>query len=416
MFLIFCFWACRNASSNLSVPPPYPQSRKDFISKILSRLERIRPENQKKAVEDFLSGWCMGAPIGAIRRGNISQFLAWAMYAARPSELGAEDLAEIDTFFERLEKVHGIFLQPGFNPKVKACTLSLDPVSFLPRPMLVYISISALDVFKHLILTLLGFIKCRSSSDVIFWYRPSASGSTRNPMAFFHGIAPCGQLFYLPLILSVTGGGALFLFSNEGVDMSMSLSAPSEDAVTSAVEEAASKYEPGKHLTLVGHSLGSCPCTWLLRRPLSVPIAQLVLLDPVTLYLSHPAVAVNFVYKTALKGFMERVIYYGASTELYIAHYLKRNFWWYRNEMWLEDIPSSIPVSVFLSKSDEIVDCELVARGLRKQREMGEIGDNVEIIELDGGHARMIAEPSTWRLIRAQLLTGGEVARKEKCA
>ena len=216
LFLLFSLWVCRNASSNLSTPPSYPDKKKAFIAKILSRLERIHPENQKAAVSDFLSGWCQGAPIATIRQGNITEFLAWAMYAARPSELGAEDLAEIDTFFDRLETVHGIFLQPGFNPKVKACTLSLDPVSFLPRPMLIYIAISALDVLKHLVLTLLGFIKCQSSSDVTYWYRPAASGSSRNPMAFFHGIAPCGQLFYLPLIMSVSGGGALYLFSNEG--------------------------------------------------------------------------------------------------------------------------------------------------------------------------------------------------------
>ena len=71
-------------------------------------------------------------------------------------------------------------------------------------------------------------------------------------------------------------------------------------------------------------SLGSCPCTWLIRSLGAGSISQILLLDPVTLYLSHPAVAVNFVYKRALNGVMERVIYYGASTELYIAHYLHR--------------------------------------------------------------------------------------------
>ena len=66
-------------------------------------------------------------------------------------------------------------------------------------------------------------------------------------------------------------------------------------------------------------------------------------------------------------------------------------------------MPSNVPVSVFLSRGDEIVDCRLVERGIRAQREMGEIGDHVKVLELEGGHAKMIVEPGTWRAVRAEL-------------
>ena len=121
LFLAFSFWVRASASSNLSTPPPYPCEKRAFISRILSRLERTHPKNKRKAICDFLSGWCQGAPIEDIRQGNIVEFLAWAMYASRPSELSDKDLAEISTFFTRLEKEHDIFMEHGHNPEVKAC-------------------------------------------------------------------------------------------------------------------------------------------------------------------------------------------------------------------------------------------------------------------------------------------------------
>ena len=181
------------------------------------------------------------------------------------------------------------------------------------------------------------------------------------------------------------------------------LTPPSEFETVTGVLEVIDHYTPGQKVVLVGHSLGSCPVTWLTR---SLPhrLAVVLLLDPVTLFLSHPAVAVNFVYKSAITKVTEAVIYLGASTEPYIAHYLKRHFWWYRNELWVEDIASDIEVVVMLSMADEIVDSPLVADGIKKQRTMIEGGmTNVKVVELAGHHAKCIYTASTWGLLETEL-------------
>ena len=59
---------------------------------------------------------------------------------------------------------------------------------------------ACLNITKFLLLTFLGFSKLRTSNNLSYWYRPSSQNSPSSPLLFFHGIAPCGSLFYLPLI------------------------------------------------------------------------------------------------------------------------------------------------------------------------------------------------------------------------
>ncbi|GMH49436.1 hypothetical protein TrVE_jg4484 [Triparma verrucosa] len=392
-----------------STPPPYPLEKKRFIARILTRLEDVysdSPAAQRQAVKDFLSGWCLEAPFETIRKGNIIEFLAWAMCGLPTEELKKSEVAEIETFFDRLESKHGIVLPPGHNDDVKCCTLSLDDVTYLPRPILVYIAVACLNITKFLLLTFLGFSKLRTSNNLSYWYRPSSQNSPSSPLLFFHGIAPCGSLFYLPLIFQslLTSDRDVYLFSNSSVDMTLRGSTSLDEFdVIEGVEEALDTPENrGKKWTIAGHSLGSCPVTWLLRA-FPDKVSNVVLLDPVTLFLSHPAVACNFVYKQSFGGITEVVIWFMASTEQFIAKYLKRDFWWYRNELWVETIPSSINVLIIVSRSDEIVDADLVELGFKKQRELGQIKDNIRLKIIEGGHALMIASPSTWKMIREEI-------------
>ncbi|GMH62944.1 hypothetical protein TL16_g03590 [Triparma laevis f. inornata] len=390
-------------------PPKYPIEKKLFISRILKRLEDIystSPETQREAVKDFLKGWCLEAPFEEIKKGNILEFLSWAMCAVPVEELSGRDEEEIDTFFMRLKEKYGIVLPPGYNKNVKCCTLTLDPVTYNPRPILFYIIVACLNITKTLTLTFLGFSKLRTENSLSYWYRPSAPNSTSSPLLFFHGIAPCGPLFYLPLIFNslLTSDRDIYLFSNSSVDMTLRGStALTEFDVLDGVEEALNTPENSiKKWTIAGHSLGSCPVTWLLRA-FPHKITTVVLLDPVTLFLSHPAVACNFVYKQKFNGLIEVIIWFAASTEQFIAKYLKRDFWWYRNELWVETIPPHINVLIVVSRNDEIVDASLLEYGFKQQRNLGQIKENVKLKIIDGGHAIMIAMPGTWRMIEREL-------------
>ena len=95
----------------------------------------------------------------------------------------------------------------------------------------------------------------------------------------------------------------------------------------------------------------------------------------ISLLLALPDVAYSFLYRTPNK-ITEYIIYFSASREItistcnntnnyytsfyyYYYHYyyyliiigLYRNFWWYNNILWLEDIPSHIGVIVGVAES-----------------------------------------------------------------
>lgn len=83
-------------------------------------------------------------------------------------------------------------------------------------------------------------------------------------------------------------------------------------------------------------------------------IAQLTLVDPVSLLLGLPDVAFNFLYKPP-RTFIEYCIYYAAASEVTVSHTLHRHFWWYRNALWLEDLSPHLSVVIAVSGQDSIV-------------------------------------------------------------
>jgi hypothetical protein len=245
-----------------------------FIKRILTRLEKIYSPEDTVAVKKFLSGWCLGANFEDIRKGNIVKFLSWAMYAKKDADLEKDEREEIEDFFVYLKRKHGITLSPGYNDTVRCATLSLDPVHFLPRPILVYISIQCLEIVKFAVLTLLGFSKLTASNGLAYYYRPSSSSTpprepSQQPLVFFHGIAPCGCLFYIPMVLLGlvrSSPRAVFFFENQAVAMTMTMKVLSEFEVVDGVAEALDMHCGRRvKMCLVGHSLGSCPVTWIAR-------------------------------------------------------------------------------------------------------------------------------------------------------
>ena len=437
LYLVLVKFLIHPSMQVLSTPPSYPSSSNlAFIMRILHRLEKVYPgETTRPEMESFLRGWCLGAEFSTIQRENVVEFLAWATHAKTVESLSAAELSDVDVIMDHLSTFHKMDFPAGKNPNISTARLSLEPFSFIHRPLLLYIGIKLLSYVLKVTLLVCGFSRHRSSTGVRYWYRPpsSSSPSSAMPLIFFHGIAPCGCLFYLPMLFGtlLTAGRGALLFDTPAVTMlSHALSrAPSESDVVSAVLEATSRhFRPHSKFVLSGHSLGSCPVTWVVRGIPSV-VGLVLLLDPVTLFLSHPDVAFNFVYKRTFVTVMERVIYYGASSEAFISHYLRRSFWWYRNELFVEDVPAGVPVIVALSMKDEIVNSKLVADGLeclkragggrgrqqllRQQQQQQQ--QQLRIIKLDEhSHAEMIHKPTTWNLIKEAIREEEAAAAKKK--
>lgn len=82
-------------------------------------------------------------------------------------------------------------------------------------------------------------------------------------------------------------------------------------------------------------------------------VSHLTLIDPVSLLLALPDVAYNFLYREP-STIVQWVIYIMASREITVSNALRRNFWWYKNVLWLDDVPARIGVLVTLGGNDEV--------------------------------------------------------------
>ena len=294
----------------LQPAPPYvymssndPVRSKDYIQKILTRIETVHKSRSSEAVKDFLSGWCFDAPFSDIKRDNIAEFLSWCMFNLPPSAVSRTQGLEISDVISYLKERHGVEFSAGHNEEVRCVKLSLEPVEYLPRPLLCYVGVFFLEKLMQYTFCMMGFSMKTTKTGLSYWFRPSstASPSSSDPLLFFHGIAPGGPLFYAPMLFSSGGiladsDRACYLFSNPAVTMCCHLIPPTEEETIAGVLEAVYHHTPDRKLVIAGHSLGSCSVTWLAR---AIPhlVSTVLLVDPVTLFLSHPAVAVNFVYK-----------------------------------------------------------------------------------------------------------------------
>lgn len=254
--------------------------------------------------------------------------------------------------------------------------LSLDDAQPWHRPLAVYLVVYFLQhVVAGLILRLAGFVRVVSpTTGLTGWVRGGGKNSGARektnapiatldsgeavlqnmPLIFFHGIAPAGVLFYLPMLLFgllKNDNRPCLLVDHPNISCNLAFHVLSEQETVTGVEELveiAGWSDPNIALTVCGHSFGSCPISWLLHNPHFRPRVRLcILLDPVTLLLSDPAVMINFLYSREVSNIS--VI---ASSELFTEYYLRRHFSWYNSEMWLDEVMAPTPSSTVEDKGD----------------------------------------------------------------
>mmetsp|Transcript_29832 Transcript_29832/g.88571 ORF Transcript_29832/g.88571 Transcript_29832/m.88571 type:complete len:346 (+) Transcript_29832:2288-3325(+) len=290
---------------------------------------------------------------------------------------------------------------------------------------------------------------------------------------------------------------SVLLFENRPISFLPYLEAIDEiDTVRGVLEATQRHLSPRERevgLTVAGHSFGTFQATWMLRSiEFRQRIRQVVIMDPVSVLLSEPDVITNFVYGrrqsltsafSAVRPIFLFPLYYllsllnsrasaldgdGASSssssspllrklssissppksiprgkynkiwmvqsELFIEHYLRRNFWWYNNELFLDAIPHECHTVVCLSGKDEIMSARKVRRevelhlegmdenasgsggggggnpdGANDENERtktpgGGGRENWEVLHWsEGGHAHCVPRPEMWREIRGAM-------------
>jgi len=317
-----------------------------------------------------ISGWCQGAHPEDVRRGNIEEWVIWAFFNA-PSKDALPQIQqiELDQLMQELDEWADFHFAEGYNPKVKAMRLTIDPIRAMHRPLIYYlVTAYTLPVVQNMFLSGLGFVQHKSGS-LTYWRRPGLQrngAETPPPMVFCHGIG-VSVLPYVHMLEDIVQWNEfacqreIFLVSIPHIAMRIKEDCHSMSEMVSCISDMMVSWNvPAAHF--VGHSFGTVVVTWMIKAAPERVLAC-TLMDPVCFLLVKPDVNYNFLYRRPDTPTRLLLSYFVAS-ELYIAYSMTRNFFWYLNILWPEDIPKGVPALVVLSGKDSIVPAHSIRRFL----------------------------------------------------
>ncbi|KAL8698113.1 MAG: hypothetical protein Q9201_006751 [Fulgogasparrea decipioides] len=332
--------------------------------------------------------WFKGAPASEICRDNVKQFFCWSFL--NKGNYGLLEDSELEEYVDELETRLGRQLPPG-EGSATSVRLTLDSVRMLPRPLVWYMIVFAIDALTHVYmryhsfhfyrLTLKRFLtvfpprpltlfttQTSPAKTLSYWHRPHTSRS-QLPVLFIHGIG-IGIWTYAPFLAQLN-------HTKDGqADGETGVIAIEIMPISFRITHAALKREEFKEeilrivhshgwteFVLVAHSYGSVIAPHLFHdKDLSSMIAATLLVDPVSILLHLPDVAYNFTRRQPVEA-NEHQLYYFASTDMGVAHTLSRRFFWQENILWKHDIEGR-RMTVVLCGRDLITNTEAVGQYL----------------------------------------------------
>jgi len=343
-------------------------------------------------------------------RADMECLFAWAAFGKDVERLNQDELDDLEQVFVGCEERFGLYFREGSTRKYSAKRLNLEDITASHRPLFIYLIVFWARFIAGLWLIVSGFRPCYSQSGMKGWFRPARNETSQLPLLFFHGIAPGGLAFYLPMVLKglCADDRAVFLFENPAIstDLFAGLKPLTEQATLEGVREIINRFMPqATDLAVVGHSFGTVPLTWLLHCPkMGHHIRQAVFLDPVTILLTTPDVMNSFLYSTNKKSNVRFV-----ATELLVQNYIRRHFPYYNSDLWFEDLPrEDCQVLVCISENDDVIDAAKVRHESEKHLKRQDSG----VIHWDKAkhgdcavQARKWKEIKTWMVEQESLLS-----------
>ena len=361
--------------------PTLTQVSSSETSSIVSTDSQPEEDNSDDAFEPI--HWT----IPGLCRTEMDRFLSWAFLAKEFAQLTEQERLDLLQCYDTLEQRLGLQVPLSKTSQYTPRRLTLEDVNPMYRPWSLYMGLVLVKFVMGIFLRLMGFERITAENGLVAWYRPARTIG-KDPMLFFHGIAPGGFTLYVPMVLwgLAHDGRACFLFENKAISYAICDEPMSEQAMVNGVVELVHTriVDPTTQFVLACHSFGSCPITWLTHEPsFQKRIAQMVLIDPVSILLSEPDVMRNFLYTPGL-------IRWAAASELFIEQNLRRNFSWYNSELWLD---GKIPTTLTLSGRDEIVPAAKVAA------HAATIPRTTVLFASEAKHVDSVVSPSRWRAV-----------------
>jgi pimeloyl-ACP methyl ester carboxylesterase len=311
--------------------------------------------------------------IRGLKKSNSLEFLAWILFGHSLTDIVNDEskawmMEELDMLLEFGKERINIVFQDGkedADEKLRAFLVSLENVCILHKPLFLYLFFYLIKFLGDLFLKCLGFRRVTTKQGMVAWYRPGTntekSQQKMQPILFFHGISPGGHPMYLPMLLQGIASDkrrGLVIIDNPAISWRISFHAFTEQETLRGIQEILDECldDKDQKFILAGHSYGTAPVTWVIHDPvLRSRIGQVLLMDPITILLSEPSVVRNFFYAEAQSEILTM-----AATEIFTQYHCRRHMHWYNTELWLEDIPPEVPVTIVLAGKDEIVNADRI--------------------------------------------------------
>lgn len=341
-----------------------------------------------------------------LRRGNIEEWVAWAFFNCTPEEVPSGRSSELEGLTDEIIRWMEVCLEPGYNPEVSAMRLTMDPIPSAHRPLIYYVVTQT--IFSQVINIQqrgLGFSHYWSGT-LSYWHRPGTStdGVGSAPIVFCHGIG-VNVLPYKPLLtemLEKAADRSFFVISLPHISMRIKEEVPSSTEMVACLSDMLGSWGfTSAHF--VGHSFGSLPLAWMARKAPGF-VSMMTFIDPVCFLLVKPDVCYNFMYRRPTDP-TQLLINYFLAKELYIAHSLSRNFFWYQNQLWPDELPG--PTLVVLNGRDSIVPAHSVRRYLTSYKQRCKVSTLRVLWFPDLGHGEInfgpVGEAACARIVSEML-------------
>jgi pimeloyl-ACP methyl ester carboxylesterase len=344
-----------------------------------------------RSAEEWLEMWFLGTPIADIPRDNLVEFYAWAFFTREPAELDRENRDALESIIMKSERQFNWKFQPGYNPQVKAIRTNFDPIKVWYHPLAYYVCIWTLQYGSRQYMRVLGFTHNYGNGGVPYFHkgppeRPgvliengiAAPRIKQTPVVFVHGLGP-GISPYLRFFRRLAASHECFVIelldiSQAGVEKSVAF----EDMANALA--AMLQAHGHTQACFVGHSFGTFVLSWVSRWRPDI-VAKAIFLDPVCFLLSQPDVAFNVLYRQPRNLFTTLA----ANTvfwELFTANSLHRNFIWYNNVLWLDELPRNAMIA--LSGMDDIANAAAVKCLIEEHQQSKGSFDELTLLWFDG--------------------------------
>lgn len=359
-FVVIVYWVILPELHKLRPPPRYHGDIVHMMKRTFDEVKTLK----SYTFEMYVSGFCNGAKFEDIHIDNFRSFLAWGMFHKYITDATDDELREIAEVLDYVGTIHPELyeLKPGYNPAVTNCSMTLEPLPVIHRPLIMYIMVNLTEaVANWVFLHACGF-QSLEVDGMHYWFKKQGSteqyhndtlsSNGTEPIVFLHGIST-GWMLYMHLVKSLGSNRTLLLVDLNAIKIkSLNFDMPTPEQFVEKVFRILNRHDIHK-ASFVGHSFGSVTAGWFVRYHPD-RVSHLTLIDPVTVLLSFPEVAYSFLYRQPT-SIMEWIIHVTAARELTISHALRRHFWWYNNALWLEDVPAHIGIVVGTSSNDEII-------------------------------------------------------------